>query len=155
MAQAGRKPWIALCVAVVVMGFVGCSGSNEATVAGLATLDGSPVPSGSISFVPSHGGAQAYAMTDESGNYEVYTGRVPGLRPGEYKVAIVARRQPAVRETASGGPAPPGESITPRWYASADTSGLNFTVEPGSNDINLELSSTPPAGWQDPAQRRR
>lgn len=143
------------CAVVMLVAMVGCGGSSEATVRGIVTLDGTPVPRGSISFVPAMDGSQAYAMSDEAGSYEVFTGREPGLKAGEYKVVVVARKQSKIQVNDRGGPAPPGEAITPRWYASPATSGLSFNVEPGSNKINLELSSTPPAGWQDPAQRRR
>jgi hypothetical protein len=133
----------------------GCGGSSsEAFVDGLVSLDGTAVPAGSISFVPSGGGAQAYAMSDDSGHYEAYTGREPGLKPGEYKVTVVARERPKVNHTESGGPAPPGAAITPRWYASPDTSTLAVSVEPGSNEINLELTSQPPAGWREPPKKR-
>jgi hypothetical protein len=140
-------------MASVLLG--GCGGtSNQATVEGVVTLEGAAVPSGSISFVPASGGTQSYAMSDASGNYEVYTGREAGLKPGDYTVTIVARERPAVNQTESGGPAPAGAAITPAWYASPETSGLKFTVAPGANEINLELSKQAPAGWREPAKRR-
>jgi hypothetical protein len=141
-------------LALLATSFTGCGGSsNEATLQGVLSLDGAPVPAGSISFVPSAGGAQAYAMSDDSGNFEAYTGREPGLLPGDYKATVVARERPQVNQTASGGPAPAGKAITPRWYASPDTTTLAFNVAPGSNDINLELTTQPPAGWREPAKR--
>jgi hypothetical protein len=143
------------CCALPLVFAVGCGGPFDASVEGLVTLDGAVVPAGSISFVPTNGGPQAYAVVNESGTYEVFTGREAGLPSGDYSVAIVSRKQPKTTHSEAGGPAPPGEAITPRWYASPQTSGLTFKVEPGSNDINLELTSTPPAGWQDPAQRGR
>lgn len=144
--------WCAFALSTM---FGGCGGSNnEATVQGVVTLDGAPVPEGSISFVPSTGGAQAYAMSDDSGNYEVYTGREAGIKPGEYRVTVVARERPKVNQTESGGPAPAGASITPRWYASPETSGLTFDVKPGSNDVNLELNSQPPVGSPSAATKR-
>jgi hypothetical protein len=145
----------AWCVIALSAVLTGCGGSNnEATVQGLVTLDGVPVSAGSISFVPSGGGTQAYAMSDDSGNYEAYTGREPGLKPGPYRVTVVARQRPTTNQTETGGPAPAGASITPRWYASPETSGLTFDVKPGSNDINLELSSQPPAGLPAAATKR-
>jgi hypothetical protein len=147
--------FFALCWATLLAGVVGCGGaSSESTVQGVVTLDGAPVPAGSISFVPSAGGTQAYAMSDESGNYEAYTGRKPGLRPGEYKVTVVARKKPEVNQTEAGGPATAGESITPRWYASPETTSLAIKVEPGANEANLELTTQTPAGWRDPAKKR-
>jgi hypothetical protein len=136
---------ITLSLAAAVTALVGCGGTYDASVEGLVTLDGNALPTGSISFVPVNGGPQAYAMVDTSGNYEVYTGREAGLPAGEYAVAIVARK-PSTAMSAGNGPPPPGEQITPRKYASADTSGLRFTVDPGSNEINIELTSQPPSG---------
>jgi len=145
----------AWCAVAFSMVLTGCGGSNnEATVQGVVTLDGAPVPAGSISFVPAGGGTQAYAMSDESGNYEAYTGREAGLKPGQYRVTVVARERPATNHTETGAPAPAGASITPRWYASPETSGLSFDVKPGSNEINLDLNSQPPAGLPAAATKR-
>jgi len=145
----------AACAVALSTILAGCGGSNNAaTVQGVVTLDGVPVSAASISFVPSGGGTQAYAMSDESGNYEAYTGREPGLTPGQYRVTVVARERPKVNQTETGGPAPAGASLTPRWYASLETSGLTFDVKPGSNDINLELNSQPPAGLPAAATKR-
>jgi hypothetical protein len=143
-----KQKLLMLIGSIAVATATGCGSSTEATVTGIVTLDGNPIPKGMISFVPANEGTQAYAMSDESGNYEVYTGRVEGLRAGEYKVTVVARKQPTITKTADGGPAPPGEAITPRWYAYPDFSGLSFNIEAGSNEINLQLTSQPPAGWQ-------
>lgn len=151
-AKFKKNDWTLTLVALIAL--VGCGGPYDASVQGKVTLDGNVVPTGAISFIPTHQGPQAYAMIDSSGNYKVYTGREAGIPSGEYGVAIVAR-EASTTMSAGNGPPPPGKAITPRWYASADTSGLKFTVEPGSNDINLELSSQPPAGWQEPGPRNR
>ncbi len=154
MTAKKRKYVLAYCSISLISGLVGCGGPYDASVQGIVTLDGNAIPTGAISFVPSTGGPQAYAHIEESGNYEVYTGRESGLPSGEYNVTVVARK-PSTTLSEGGGSPPPGEAITPRWYASTKTSGLSFKVEPGSNKINLELTSTPPAGWQDPAQQGR
>jgi hypothetical protein len=135
-----------LSCAILLFTTLGCGTSSEATVLGLVTLDGSIVPGANITFIPSGGGTQAYAMSDESGNYEVYTGQLPGLKPGEYKVTLVARKKPAIEKTESGGAPPAGASITPKRYSRADTSGLSFQIQPGANEINLSLTSEPPTG---------
>lgn len=125
---------------------LGCGNTGEATVSGLVTLDGSIVPNANISFIPSGGGTQAYAVSDASGNYEVYTGQQPGLKPGEYRISLIARDKPAIEKTEDGGAPPPGRALTPKWYGSPATSGLSFQIRPGANEINLELSSQAPAG---------
>jgi hypothetical protein len=145
---------VAYCGLLAVVALTGCGGPYDASVAGVVTLDGSVVPTGAISFVPANGGPPAYAIVDQSGKYQVFTGREAGLPSGEYNVTVVARES-STTPSDGGGPPPPGKAITPRWYASLKTSGLTFKVEPGSNNINLELTSTPPAGWQEPAQRGR
>lgn len=144
---AKRELWWGSCIALVLTGVIGCGGPYDATVVGMVTLDGNPIQTGSISFVPSSGGPQGYALVDQSGNYEVFTGREAGLPAGQYNVSVVARESSTTRSE-DGGPPPPGKAITPQWYASPTTSGLEFTVESGSNEIDLQLTTQPPAGWK-------
>lgn len=126
---------------------VGCGGPYDASVSGVVTLDGQNLTRGTVSYSPVAGGPAAYARIDADGEYSLRTGRDEGLPSGEYQVTVIATEPPPVQATAQGGPPPSGEPITPLWYRSKDTSGLKFTVAPGSNDINLELSTDPPAGW--------
>jgi hypothetical protein len=130
-----------------LLAIVGCGGSYNSSVTGIVTLDGKTVPRGTVSFQSKGGGPAAYAVIEENGSYYVQTGREGGLPAGEYYVTITANEAPATTQTSTGGPPPPGKPITPSWYRSRESSGLSFVVEPGSNKINLELTSTPPAGW--------
>jgi hypothetical protein len=111
------------------------------------TLDGKVVPRGTVAYQPSAGGPAAYARIEDNGAYVIHTGREEGLPSGEYSVTVTANEPPAVTQTQSGGPPPPGKPITPPWYRTKNTSGLNFTVSPGDNEINLELKTQPPPGW--------
>lgn len=148
-------PWATLCVLwATLLTVVGCGGPYNASVSGNVTLDGSTVPTGTVSFVSNDGGPPAYARIDSSGNYTLKTGRETGLPAGEYLVTVIANEPPAVAESERGGPPPPGKPITPPWYRSQETSGLKFSVEPGRNQIDLELTSQPPEGWK-PTRRRR
>ena len=142
---------VAGCGAIVVIS--GCSGAYDAGVSGKVTIDGRVVPNGTVAFQPVAGGPAAYARIEESGEYVIKTGREAGLPAGEYQVTVTASEPSAVLQTEKGGPPPPGKAITPAWYRTKDTSGLKFTVNPGSNEINLELTSQPPAGWK-PAGRK-
>lgn len=131
---------------------VGCGGP-ESRVTGVVSLGGKPLPRGTVTFKPVAGGALAVSRIADNGGYELFTGREAGLKAGDYQVSVLANAESGP-PPANGGPPPPGKPITPPWYNTPETSGLQFTVEGGSNEINLELTSTPPAGWK-PAARRR
>jgi hypothetical protein len=133
------------CFAVLI---AGCGGPYDAAASGVVTLDGNIVPRGTVSFTPTKRGPAAYAVIEENGGYRVRTGREFGLPSGEYQVTIIASEPPATEKSATGGPPPSGKPITPAWYRMSETSGLKFTVSPGRNDINLELTTKPPAGWK-------
>lgn len=135
-------------ILIAVACFAGCGGPYDARVSGVVTLDANKVTRGTVSFNPVERGPVAYARINEDGTYTVQTGRAKGLPSGDYQVTVIANEPPAAKQTASGGPPPDGKPITPLWYRSQETSGLRFTVTPGRNEINLELNSTPPAGWK-------
>jgi hypothetical protein len=144
---------VAFCfVSVIVCAIAGCGGAYDATVSGIVTLDGKALPGGLVGFHPVSAGPSAYAVIDDSGKYSVRTGTERGLPPGDYKVTASANEPPASERGEQGGPPPPGKSITPAWYRMKETSGLQYTVKLGSNTINLELKSQPPAGWK-PGQK--
>ena len=134
---------------------VGCGGTYNASVSGLATLDGSPLPSGSIAFIPDQPGPTSYAAILNDGTYVVNTGREEGLPSGSYTVTVVSRER-AIEDTSGRGlPPKPGKQITPGWYTAKQSTPLKFTIESGSNEINLELTSEPPPGWKPSKKRRR
>jgi hypothetical protein len=125
---------------------VGCGGPFDATLTGVVTLDSKVVPRGTVALHPTAGGPAAYAWIESDGTYTAKTGRAKGLPSGEYQVTVTANEPPAVQQTAQGGPPPPGKAITPPWYSSTETSGLSVTVQPGANEIDLELKSQPQVG---------
>jgi hypothetical protein len=131
---------------------VGCGGSYDATVRGVVTLDGKSLTRGTVAYHATNGPA-AYARINEDGSYLVKTGRESGLPSGDYEVTVVANEPPAQMTDAKGGPPAPGKPITPAWYRSKDTSPLKESIKPGRNDINLDLTSTPPAGYKVTKQR--
>lgn len=131
----------------------GCGGPYNASVSGIVSLDEQNLERGTVAFFPTAGGPPAYGQIESDGSYTVRTGREDGIIAGEYQVTVAANEPPATQRSKSGGPPPPGKSITPIWYRSQQTSGLSITVEPGNNEIDLPLSNDPPPNWQDPRKR--
>lgn len=155
--QGDVQRWAAAALRAGLVGgmvaVAGCGGTYDATVSGVVSLDGNPVPRGTVAFIPAASGPPAFAPIESSGAYTVKTGREAGLPAGEYHVTVTANEAPTTQQSATGGPPPPGKPLTPAWYRSKESSGLKFTVAPGNNEINIELTSQPPAGWN-PAGRR-
>jgi hypothetical protein len=130
----------------------GCGGTYNANVYGVVTLDGKKLPRGTVSFQPVANGSPAYALISDDGAYSLRTGREVGLPAGDYSVTIISNEE-ARHESVNGGPPPAGKQITPDWYRSKQTSGLKYTVKPGKNEINLDLTSTPPPGYKTAKQK--
>ena len=141
-------------VAIGLATLAGCGGAYDATAHGIVTLDGKAVPRGMVSFHLVSGGPAAYATIGDDGRYVIRTGREEGLPAGEYQVSVTANEAPAKAQSDKGGPPAPGKAITPEWYRMKETSGLKFTVKPGKNEINLELTNKPPAGWKSGGQKQ-
>ncbi len=134
-------PLTASCLPValvlLLVPFSGCGG-KPAQVSGTVSVDGVPLDTGTIAFVPSGQGMRATALIESDGSYEVRTNRETGLDTGHYKVAISARE---VVKPEGGGLPMPGEYLVPRQYGNTETSGLEYTIEEGSNVIDINLQS--------------
>jgi hypothetical protein len=142
-----------MLVCAAIMSLAGCGGPYDATAYGVVSLDGQVVPRGTVAYHPVGGGPAAYARIEDDGSYLVRTGREEGLPSGEYEVTVTANEPAAMQQTAHGGPPPPGKAITPPWYRTRNTSGLKVAVQPGNNELNLDLKSQPPPTWTQGAQR--
>ena len=135
--------------------WTGCGGTYDSYVSGVATLDGSPLPRGTVSYNPARPGPASYGVIRSDGSYLIKTGREEGLPSGEYTVTVVAKEESIPDDSNRGLSPKAGKTITPPWYRSKQHSTLKFTVEFGSNDIDLELTSEPPPDWNPPRKRRR
>ena len=130
-----------LVVCLFLLGQVGCGNKYGATVAGKVTLDGEPVPTGRVTFARI-GSTETPAMSDiaSDGAFSLTTNSETGAVPGEYRVAIQAFKPIeglAPGERSFESPVP----LVPQQYLSVETSGLTHTVKPGSNRIDLKLTS--------------
>lgn len=129
--------WQCAFIGAIALLASGCGG-KPSEVSGTVTLDGVPLKRGTVGFAPVGGGMRASGPIESDGSYSLSTNRDAGLEPGEYTVSVVSR-EPG--PPATSGPPMPGPYITPQHYASDATSGLKFTVERGSNTIDLELTA--------------
>ena len=101
----------------------GCGSSLESTVSGTVTYAGKPVPDAIVSFHGKSGGAGAYGMTNESGEYSLRTGSNRGVLQGTYLASLQ----------------PPEGFNLPVKYGSVRTSELEFEVKQGANVIDITL----------------
>jgi hypothetical protein len=156
-----------LCIVKQVMRLAGCCGMlglltliggcgrtprsvEHAEVSGKVLLQGQPVPGGQVNFVTVKGGFASAGTIDENGNYQI---KAP---VGEVVITVnnamlAPRRGP--REVPH--PKKPGadeeQPVKGRWvkipsrYSTPDTSDLKYTVKPGTQTHDVELSATIPA----------
>lgn len=120
-------------------GVLGCAPA-KGSVSGTVTLDGKPLDNAAVTFHSSGTGPTAYGTTVSSGSYVLQTGAREEVPPGDYLVTVVATEEVSRALDAKSPPQPP-KVITPQRYADKSTSGLNFTVKPGSNRFDIEMRS--------------
>ena len=118
---------------IVVLPCLGCSTSDRpplGQVSGTVTLDGQPLPSALVTFVPIAGpGRTSQAFTDSDGRYSLaYLRDIEGANVGQHVVRITT-----VSDEYRGK-----ERLPPRYHAQ---SMLIATVEPGTNTHDFSLSS--------------
>lgn len=133
-----------VAAALAALTLAGCGGPYDSTVAGAVSLDGKPLRVGLVTFDPQETGSSAYGVIGADGMYTLCTGRKEGLASGDYDIAVTAY-EPSGVPGSQGGPPPMGKALVAERYRSPSTSGLNFTVKPGDNTIDLELTTESPA----------
>lgn len=124
---------------VAMAALAACRASYPALVSGSVTLDGVPLPQGTVTLHPERGGVPGYGTIEPDGRFVVKTGRRAGVEPGQYALTVNAA-EPAV-VPADGGMPSPGRLLVPARYTIAETSGLRYTVQMGDNRIDLALRS--------------
>jgi len=129
-------------VAFALLGGSGCGGKTNNTypVSGKVTMNGQPLELGTVLFKSVVEGearsTTARASIDKNGFYELSTfGESDGALAGRHKVIVIAKPYDSEEFT---GRKP--KSIIPLHYASSETSGLEYEVSKGVNEINIELT---------------
>jgi hypothetical protein len=135
--------WVLLVSSAALVG--GCRGvdlPDRTAVQGSITLDGQPVTTGEITFMPDEAkgtiGPSASGAIDAMGHYTLTTdhqGRGgDGAIVGFHRVRIVSREEVE--------PGMPSRSLIPQKYGNFATSGLAAEVKEGEgNALNWQLSS--------------
>ncbi|MCX7425341.1 MAG: hypothetical protein NTW96_06910 [Planctomycetia bacterium] len=134
---------VAIVAAVFGLAVGGCGSSLDSSVTGTITMDGKPLDLGNgtctVSFYPEAGGPAAQARVAPDGTYALKTGSTRGIRSGKYVVTVVATGPS--REPPPGSPPMPGPLLTPTRYGTKQRSDLRFTIEPGTNRIDIPMKS--------------
>lgn len=145
----------------LLMFLVGCRNARSvqhAEVSGRVLFQGNPLPGGTVNFVSLIGGFANAAVIDENGNYHINSpvGEVEigvsnkmlagsgGLTRDEAKGPKTLRDEKASGQKKKG-PLVKGRYVPiPKKYLDPHTSGLRYTVKPGSQTYDIELSDNPP-----------
>ena len=123
-------------VALVAFALTGCA-PVTGTVKGKITVNGKPLPAGLITFHSEVENHDAFSAAIQDGQYE--TGPIPA---GSCKVTVVLSSvaKPAAGGSDRGRVRAGGTIEVPEKYGRADTSGLTFTVKPGANTFDQDLT---------------
>jgi hypothetical protein len=122
--------------ALATVFLAGCAPATG-TVQGKITINGMPLPAGLITFLSEVGNHDAFSATIKDGKYE--TGPIPA---GPCKVTVVhsSVARPAAGGSDLGRARTTGVVEVPDKYGRADSSGLTFTVKPGANTFDQNLT---------------
>jgi len=122
----------------------GCgSDSKLGSVDGVVRLDGKPLTTGTVRFVPTAGRAASGEIRSD-GTFTLGTyGKTDGALVGTHQVAIIAV------QTDPGAPTegrlleanPKVKPLVPNRYMAPGTSGLTVDVKPGNNKFDFDLKS--------------
>lgn len=134
--RSARVCWIFTILSMTV----GCAGETLYPVTGKALVDGTPIPNGSLLFVPDaakgNTGKAEPAGTIEKGKYTLYTNRKEGAPLGWYKVVVIAAEPINPQD-----PYTLGKSYIDGQYNSPATTNLNLevTATPATDAYDLDL----------------
>lgn len=117
---------LALCLCV------GCdSRPQRVPVAGKVTIDGQPLTSGFVRFVPAHG-RTASGELNANGEFKLSTfDDNDGALVGQHQVEIIAVANPTATKV---------RYLTPTKYQDANTSGVQFNITKPEPNLVIELS---------------
>jgi hypothetical protein len=116
----------------------GQKGADTVKVSGKVTIDGEPIPMGTISFFAADGKAPTAGGAIKDGTY---TAEVP---PGEKNVVVLGNKQVGEEKVfpdkADSPTRPKLETLTPLAYNAANTTPLKASVTAAKSDLDFQLT---------------
>lgn len=133
-------------IVITTAGSVGCEHKAVETlfpVTGRITLDGQPLPRGSLTLRPElaeNNWHQPTGMIGDEGHFIVYTNGREGVPPGTYRVVVFVTEATSTEN----GAARPGmpRSLVPQRYNNPDETPLRVQVVAQSSDKTYDLELT-------------
>ncbi len=125
-----RGLWL---IVVTTTALAGCGDGRpeRVPVAGVVTIDGTPLNRGFITFVPEQGRSSSGDI-DAQGRFELFSYKPgDGVLLGNHKVEVVAIE--TISDTKM-------RWLVPKKYANRDSSGLTCEVDGPRDDVEIELS---------------
>jgi len=142
MCNVSRFTFTSFLLAGLLLLTAGC-GDNQVRIRGNVTLDGKPIDTGAISFIPddlSKGQTAGASIT--LGEFQVVGNNLPP--PGLYRVEIRGQKKTG-KQIPAGSPSPPGtmleetiEAVPAKYNHKSE---LKQELKTGDNNINFELIS--------------
>ena len=129
--------WLGMPALLLAATLVGCgdASDNSVPVSGNVTLDGAPLPSGTLTLTPTDGVGPSAGAQITDGHYE--TKAVPGPK----QVTIIAQREKAGGTAAANPHAGPAtEQYLPAKYNTATELKTDVPTD-GSDQVNFDLTS--------------
>ena len=150
----------------LLIGTTACKKSLHETqheeVSGKVLFKGKPLPGGRVTFAAIEGGFASTRPIDENGNYKINApigdvlisvdnrmllprgGAGKGKGPAQTKGPEHHPKRPDAQEAEPEASKGRRYVPIPERYANCDTSGLTYTVKPGPQTHDIELSDNPP-----------
>ena len=144
MLIATPSRWALGYLAVLLLFTAGCGERVKlGRVSGKITYKGQPVPTGTITFLPTSTGPPASAGIRPDGTYTLETVDIgTGAVVGKHTVMITALQDSPAVGAEERTPLPP--PIIPVKYGNTSTSGLTADVQEGDNTIDFDLKDDKP-----------
>lgn len=141
MCNVPRFAAASFVVAGLLLTIAGC-GDKQVHIRGKVTLNGKPIDTGAITFIPDESNkGQTAGASIALGEFQVVGNNLP--QPGIYRVEIRSQKKTG-KQIPAGSPSPPGTMVeqtieaVPAKYN--DKSELKRELKAGDNDLNFELT---------------